>query len=96
MSISITPVQALDMEFDANDRDERMTFRAYFHALLTTLYEEDEGFSGKRPFGNSGWDYSLRQGLVDVGAIEGDEDGPKEDSVAHTFIFDMIDAMCAK
>lgn len=97
MTEAITPKQALDMEFDANDRDERMTFRAYFHALLTTLYEEDEGFSGKRPFGNSGWDYSLRLGLVNIGAVAGDyEDGPDDDKVAHKFIFDMIDALCAQ
>lgn len=93
--MGITPKDALDLEFYANDRDQRMTFRQYFHDLLETLYEEDEGFSGKRPFGNSGWDYSLRLGLVNIGAVVGDyEDGPDDDKEAHRFIFAMIRELC--
>lgn len=92
----ITPHEALDMEFWANDRDEQMTFRAYFNQLLSALFEEGESFSGKRPFGNSGWDYGLALGVVEIGAVPGTEDGPEDEGEANQFIFDMIDALCAK
>lgn len=97
MGEAITPKQALDMQFDAHDRSETMTFRAYFKELLTTLYSEGESFSGKRPFGNSGWDFGLTLGLVAIGAVAGDYDeGPDDEKVANQFIFDMIDALCAQ
>lgn len=45
--------------------------------LLATLWDEKEGFDGKRPFGNSDWDSDLVAALIQAGAIEGelDEDG---------------------
>jgi len=33
------------------------TLGDYLASLLTELWREKENFSGKRPFGNSGWDY---------------------------------------
>jgi hypothetical protein len=53
------------------------TIRDYLKALLNTLWEQGEGFNGKRPLGNSGWKYELYSSLVKSGAIEGefDEDG---------------------
>lgn len=93
----MTPTEALDKTFTSNDRDERLTYREYFRCLLTTLYDEGEGFSGKRPFGNSGWDYGLTIGLVEIGAVTGDyEVGPDDENEANKFIFAMIDALCAK
>ena len=49
----------------------------YLHSLLFTLWEEGEGFSGKRPFGNSGWEYEIYMTLIQGGFISGvlDEDG---------------------
>lgn len=49
----------------------KITIRGYLCALLETLWEEKEGFSGKRPFGNSGWDYDLILALVQNNIIEG-------------------------
>lgn len=93
----MTPLEALDKKFDAHDRNKKLTYRKYFNDLLTQLFSEGEGFSGKRPFGNSGWDYGLTLGLVQIGAVAGDyEEGPDDIAEANQFIFDMIDALCAK
>lgn len=46
--------------------------------LLSTLFEEGESFSGKRPFGNSGWEGDLAEPLVRAGVLTGEfceEDG---------------------
>lgn len=51
------------------------TVRGFFVALMRQLWEEREGFSGKRPFGNSGWERDLEQAFGDAGLVELDEDG---------------------
>ena len=53
------------------------TFRDYFSRILLALWNEGESFSGKRPFGNSGWETELFRSLVAANLIEGkfDEDG---------------------
>jgi len=53
------------------------TIGEYLKTLLLTLWREGEGFSGKRPFGNSGWDYDLYAALIKGGIAVGklDEDG---------------------
>ena len=48
------------------------TLREYFRALLITLWKDGEGFSGKRPFGNSGWDSDVYLALVEMGAVKGE------------------------
>lgn len=67
----------------------------YLHSLLFTLWEEGEGFSGKRPFGNSCWENELYLPLVVGGFVNGelDEDGYLEDvdyKAANKLIFDCI------
>jgi hypothetical protein len=64
------------VRFDS-DAGKNLTIRQYLHVLLQTLWTEQEGFSGKRPFGNSGWSYDLYKPLIQAGAIRGklDEDG---------------------
>lgn len=47
------------------------TIGGYFEKLLLKLWDEQEGFSGKRPFGNSGWDYDVYTALIKTGAISG-------------------------
>lgn len=83
----ITPAQALDLEFFNEDAGCE-TIRGYFKELLTTLWQQGEGFSGKRPFGNSGWEHDLAFPLVEAGCIRGtivvDEDDP-DDSYVEDF-----------
>lgn len=64
------------VRFDS-DAGRNLTIRQYLHRLLQMLWAEQEGFSGKRPFGNSGWSYDLYKVLITAGAIKGalDSDG---------------------
>jgi hypothetical protein len=45
-----------------NDAKAR-TIKQYLKKLLEMLWERGEGFSGKRPFRNSGWEYDLEKVL---------------------------------
>ena len=49
----------------------------FLRILLLTLWREGAGFSGKRPWGNSCWEYELYAPLIRYGAIKGklDEEG---------------------
>jgi len=67
----------LELKFKCDDLGEVITIRGFLKALLYTLWDEEESFSGKRPFGNSGWTYTVYKVLIKNKAIEGelDEDG---------------------
>ena len=56
---------------------EAATIRDYLKALLSELWREEESFSGKRPFGNSGWQHEVYAALIKGGAAPGtlDDDG---------------------
>lgn len=94
--MKIKPLDALEITFQSNDLRKKVTIRQYFCALLTRLFEEGEGFSGKRPFGNSGWESDLYGPLIDAGAVKGtwnEEDQEYEDydwEEADRFIYKMI------
>lgn len=60
---------ALDARFDS-DGGAQITVRDYFRELLLTLWDEKEGFSGKRPFGNSGWEYEVHNALAKAGFVD--------------------------
>ncbi len=60
----------LDIEMAENDAGAA-TVREYLRALLVAVWEDGEGFSGKRPFGNSGWEYDLYTALINAGAVNG-------------------------
>ena len=76
----MTPKEMLDVKFEHGDFEEPISFRDFFKQLLSTLIDEEEGFSGKRPFGNSGWFHPLEECL-------------KENGEAVAFVFDMIDEL---
>lgn len=63
------------------DFDEVMSVRDYLKELLLTLWDEGDGFSGKRPWGNSGWYSDLAPALGNAGLLEVkyDEEGYIED-----------------
>lgn len=67
----------LALEFTSGDLSQTITVQGYLLALLAQLWEEEEGFSGKRPFGNSGWKYDVYGALVKAGVVTGvlDADG---------------------
>lgn len=84
----------LDLPMEENDADAS-TIRDYLIALVSTLWEEKEGFSGKRPFGNSDWEYDLYKPLIAAGIVSGalDEWGYIErvdEKAADKLIFEAI------
>jgi hypothetical protein len=90
--------EALNLEMKKNDAGAK-TVREYFHILLSKLWAEAEGFSGKRPFGNGSWQYDLYEVLITNGFIEGklDEDGYVDTlnhKTADAYIQELIKFMC--
>ena len=89
-------LSALEVRFNS-DAGDNLTIRDYLRTLLETLWSVGEGFSGKRPFGNSGWEYDLYAPLIKAGFIKGrlDEDGCVADfdsNEAESYVFDLITA----
>lgn len=68
--------EKLDLEFTDPDIGQT-SIRDYFKKLLINLLQEGESFSGKRPFGNSGWESFAAGPLIKAGYLKGelDEDG---------------------
>lgn len=96
----------LDLPMGENDANAA-TVRGYLKALLTKLWEDGEGFSGKRPFGNSGWERDLHFPLVKAGRVAGEIEkyetygGDERESLeriededaANAMIFEAIDQL---
>lgn len=100
------PAPELDLTSDKSALDvvvkEHGTVRGFLHGLLSTLWEERDGFSGKRPFGNSGWQWDIFYPLAEAGFINFGEayecDGRKEFEpseqqiqAAHEYVASLID-----
>lgn len=70
----------LDLPMQQNDA-KAATIREYLKALLAAVWERDESFSGKRPFGNSGWKSEVYAALIKAGAVTGrlDDEGCVEE-----------------
>lgn len=93
----MSPKNILDLPMDENDAAAK-TIRGYLKALLSHLWEAEESFSGKRPFGNSGWQHDVYRALAKGKAIEAslDEDGYLESfdrEEADKLIHDAIAAL---
>lgn len=73
------PVETLEKALKV--KVDGVTLKKYLENLLVTLWDEGEGFSGKRPFGNSGWDMDIIAALVKKGLVQGtiDDCGYVED-----------------
>lgn len=77
---TMTPQQLLDLPLPNNDSGAS-TIRGYLAALAERVWEQNECFSGKRPFGNGGWQFDLYVPMIRAGLVEGvfDADGDLED-----------------
>ena len=87
-------VNALEARFDS-DAGVNLTIRDYLCELLMRLWEKGEGFSGKRPFGNSGWEYDIYRPLIRGGFIPGklDSEGyvdTVDKIIAEPYVFKLI------
>lgn len=90
----------LDLTFYCDDLDGEVSIRLYLAELLRAIWNEGEGFSGKRPFGNSGWQIDLFLPLVAAGVIKGEIDDDEGDLLDYDLeagnaeINRLIDEMC--
>ena len=87
--------EALEIRFDSG-AGKNKSIREYLMLLLTELWRREEGFSGKRPFGNGGWKWDLYYPLVKGGFLPGaiDEDGDLQEfdqKNADRYVMELID-----
>lgn len=98
---SITEIEkAANLVFKEEDNDSgTQSTRDYLKTLLSLVWEKGESFSGKRPFGNSGWERDLFSQFYIAGLIDGShtdyDDGYVEyeydSEQAYTLVFNVID-----
>jgi hypothetical protein len=71
----------LDLPIESGNDADASTVRGYLIELLATLWRQGAGFSSKRPFGESDWQYSIYTALLRAGLVTGqfDENGYVED-----------------
>jgi hypothetical protein len=90
--------EILSLEINNQDFPDGMTIRDFLKDLLEALWTEAECFSGKRPFGNSDWQYMVYIPLIKAGVVKGviDEDGYierfDEEEKADKIIIDCINS----
>lgn len=69
LSVLMTP-----MDPETNDAGAH-SIGEYLGLLLHVLWDENEGFSGKEPFGNGNWEMDIYRALVRGGLVDGVIDG---------------------
>jgi hypothetical protein len=70
--VSQAEVNVLDVKMNPEDNSAGAeSLREYLQALLRTMWREGEEFSGKRPFGDSGWQDEVYRVLVAEGLVDG-------------------------
>lgn len=63
--------ELLHLPMGENDA-QAATVGEYLGLLLSTLWLQADGFSGKRPFGNSDWQYPVYIAMIKAGMATGD------------------------
>lgn len=71
----------LSMSFFSQELNQEVTLKQYLVILAKTVWQEAEGFSGKRPWGNSSWQYEVYTAMIKNGFVAGklDSDGYVEE-----------------
>ncbi len=59
------------LEFYSTDLNEDITIEWFLIKLLSTLWSEEECFSGKKPLENSSWKRDIEKALIQAGYIAG-------------------------
>ena len=97
MDLDITRIsEALKVGVTHPFEDKKITLREYCGLMLKQLWQEGDCFSGKYPFGDSGWDHQIYYALIHQGFIEGTIDGDdyqlteKQEKQANLFIGDVF------
>jgi hypothetical protein len=63
-----------DISFASDDLGSIVTIKDYLKKLLCGIWNEEENFSGKRPFGNSGWQCEIQSVLIMKNIVKGEVD----------------------
>ena len=63
--------EILALELDDPCHGDPKTIGEFMQQSLLNLFREGESFSGKRPCGNSGWEFQLHETLVKAGYVSG-------------------------
>ena len=85
------------MDPEANDA-EASTVGEYLAKLLQVVWSRQDSFSGKRPFGNSGWCWDIYEALVNAKIVETadgtwDTLGADQRRTVDTWIIEAIELM---
>jgi hypothetical protein len=87
--------QIKNIEFYSRELGGQVTIGKFLIELLTKLWSKKDQFSGKRPFGNSFWEYDLYIALIDNNIVKGridewDDVESFDQSSADKIILDII------
>ncbi len=74
----MTPAEILNLPVESDDVPAK-SVREYLVALLQALWIQKGSFDGKRPFGNSSWEFDLYETLSGLVPMTFDSDGYVED-----------------
>jgi hypothetical protein len=81
----------LDTPMVDNDADAE-TLGEFLGLILMRVWQQQDGFSGKRPFGNSGWTWYVYESLAAAGEINAVEriefEGTEDEFVDYDIDFD--------
>jgi hypothetical protein len=83
-------MRPLDEKLFYNDPSDSTTVGGYLCEIFLTLLQEQEGFSCKRPLGDSDWMFPIYAALVRGGWIEGSFDQDDFLETADTVAGDLL------
>ena len=63
-----------ELRFYSNDLNDNVSIKTYIKEILKVLWLEPDDFNGKRPLGNSGWQFDLYKAMIEKNIIEGEVD----------------------
>jgi len=97
----MTNDEILEIVIESEDFGEPTTLHDYLRRLLSAVWQEAEGFCGKRPFGNSGWQYDVYAALIRNKVMPGDFDengyvAETDTDAADRLIISLIDHVFTK
>lgn len=71
--MTVTAENVFNLPMESNDAGAA-TVREYFLLIAAAVWKHNEGFNGKKPFGNSGWYYEVADTLMQAGVAEANVD----------------------
>ncbi len=93
--MTMTGEQILDLPMGPNDATAA-TIRDYLASLAWRVWDEGDGFNGKKPFGNGGWRNDVIAALIQGGAVKGrmvpsEDEGDESDGYPEGWAQDEVD-----